>query len=144
MASPLFGCSELGNAHSRSGFDQVLGWAILPELHFRTCMSVEPRPESAVVPRKGYKMQNGNCVGHFAVRGMRGRAVGSHPFGCVRTPSRSGSKLSWCSGPIDFEFTMVLGSPNKSFKRTPNTPRSAANAFGIISQHSAPRSAPFN
>lgn len=33
---------------------------------------------------------------------------------------------------------------NKAFQRTPNTPRPAANAFGIISQQSAPRSVPLN
>ena len=33
---------------------------------------------------------------------------------------------------------------NKSFKRTPNTPRLAANACGILSQQAAPRSVPLN
>ena len=36
------------------------------------------------------------------------------------------------------------GMANKSFKRTPNTARPAANAFGILSQQSAPYSVPLN
>lgn len=33
---------------------------------------------------------------------------------------------------------------NKAFQRTPKTSRNAADAFGIVSQHSAARSAPLN
>ena len=50
------------------------------------------------------------------------------------------------SGGLRYRVGMFtsLARPNKSFKRTPNAPRPAANAFGILSQQSTPRSAPFN
>ncbi len=41
-------------------------------------------------------------------------------------------------------FCRRAASFNKRIQQTPNTPRPAANAFGILSQHSAPRSVPLN
>ena len=37
-----------------------------------------------------------------------------------------------------------MGIALKKFQRTPNTPRPAANAYGIISQQATPHSAPLN
>ena len=144
MASPMFCGFELGSAHSRAGIDEALSWAIVPALYFRTCGSVKPRSEREVVPRKGSEVRNGNHVGHFAVRGRRGRAVGSHSASIPRAIGCDGFNNHWQIGSLSSTLMVVTGSPNKSFKRTPNTPRPAANAFGIVSQQSAPRSAPFN
>ena len=38
----------------------------------------------------------------------------------------------------------MRATANKAFQRIPNTPRLAANAVGIVSQHSAVRSVPLN
>ena len=144
MASPRCKSFELGNAHSRAGVGGALGRVFVPLLNFAASRQSESVAEREVGPRKAIGVHNGNNNGHLAVRGRQGRAVGSHSLGLVRWANCGGTKESCCTYPIGAEFPVVLGSPNKSFKRTPNTPRPAANAFGIISQHSAPRSAPFN
>ena len=144
MAPPMCCGFELGNAHSRAGSDHASAWVIVRGLNFRTCGSGESDSEKEVVPRKASGVQYENLIGHFAVRGRQSRAVGSHSSGSVSCANRGGFKDPRRKGPKGSEFPVVPGSPNESFKRTPNTPRPAANAFGIFSQHSAPRSVPFN
>ena len=144
MASPMCCGFELGNAHSRAGIGHALGWAIVPGLNYRTCISVEPKGEREVVPRKGSEVRNENPIGHFAVRGRRGRAVGSHSLPNLRASVRGGFNNQWRSGSIGSVFRVVSGSPNKSFQRTPNTPRQLAHGFAMLAQATAPRSAPLN
>ena len=144
MASPMCCGFELGNAHSRSGAGSALGRVFVPAFNFAARKQSESLVEREVVPRKASSVHNENCKGYFAVRGRQGRTVGSHSMGSLRASYLSSFKTSWRNGPVCSEFTVVLGSPNKPFKRTPNTPRPAANAFGIFSQQTAPRSAPLN
>ena len=135
---------ELGNALSRANFDHALGLAIVPGLSCRTCISVASKAEIEVVPRKAYQTRNGNHVGCFAVRGRRGRAAGSHSLRNLRASGRGGFNNQCRSGSIGSEFTVVSGSPNKSFQGTPNTPRQLAHGFAMLAQATAPRSAPLN
>jgi hypothetical protein len=144
MASPICCGFELGNAHSRFGIGGALGRVFEPAFNIAARKQSESLVEREVGPRKANGVHNGNNNGHFAVRGRRGRAVGSHSLGLVRWANGDDFKEPRLKCPIGAEFPVVLGSPNKSFKRTPNTPQPAANAFGIFSQHSAPRSAPFH
>ena len=116
MASPIFNGLKLGNAHSRVGSDHASGWAIVPALNFCTCRLGKSDSEREVVRRKAYGMQSETRVGRFAVRGRRGRAVGSHSASIAHAIGGDGFKSHWRVGSIGSAFTVVPGSPNKSVK----------------------------
>ena len=144
MATPTNALLHLSTAHSRASSIRPLSWAIVPASSDSEYNAVKSCLDKEVVPRKARTMERCDCVGHFAVRGRRSRAVCSHSLSASSEGHSSGSKGARCSGPFRTEYRVLSGSHNKSFQRTPNTPRPAANAFGIISQQPTARLAPLN
>ena len=144
MATPTNALLQFGTAHSRASSIRSLSWAIVPALSGCACGPVKLGTYKEVVPRKESTMERCDYKGNFAVRGRRSRAIGSHSLGISGEGSKGGFNGLRYNGPFRTEYQVLSGSHNKSFQRTPNTPRPAANAFGIVSQQSTARLAPLN
>ena len=144
MATPTSALLQFGTAHSRANNICSLSWAIVPMRCNGAHVPAKLVADMEVVPRKESEVESCESNALFAVRGWRSRAFGSHSLRISSESYNGGFRGSWCMGPFRAEYSVLSGSHNKSFQRTPITPRPAANAFGILSQRSAPRSAPLN